>query len=427
MDDCNIIAPLSTQKEVLSVLENEGPSFGLVVNASKSKASGAHLSPQLLDAHGLHSIPFDAIDPSAATVLGLPMGNDDSVRQALEQFLSKLKRFTHCLTQLKDPQVALLLLRSSLGFVRINHLMRAVSPATMEDFLLRFDEAILEALCGICGTNIPAAAWSQAGLPIRLGGLGITHPSVVAPAAFVASSVTFMQQTEALNLPPSASIPPSAFQAACRRLAASVKDSSVLHSWGCAEEKIESAEEHGKQRFWSSAIFESISKDLNSNASARDKLRLQCLFEPLSGAWLTAFPSPALSLSFSPMEFRRLPKWWLGLPQLSNPSTPPQCKFCHQPMNIFGDHSVSCNGISCVTRHNLVAEALASAAHVAGITIEREVAVAGKERPADLLLKGLPSSHPIAGDITVVHPLVSFDQGAGHHRTADAEKAKHNH
>ena len=53
-------------------------------------------------------------------------------------------------------------------------------------------------------------------------------------------------------------------------------------------------------------------------------------------------------------------------------------------MDIFGDHSVSCNGISCVTRHNLVAEALAFAALVAGITIEREVTVAGKERPANL-------------------------------------------
>ena len=93
-------------------------------------------------------------------------------------------------------------------------------------------------------------------------------------------------------------------------------------------------------------------------------------------------------------------------------------------MDIFGDHSVSCNGISCVPRHNLVAEALASAALSTGIIIEREVAVAGKETPADLLLKGLPSCHPLAVDVTIVHPLVSFDQGAGHSRTADAEKAK---
>ena len=46
-----------------------------------------------------------------------------------------------------------------------------------------------------------------------------------------------------------------------------------------------------------SAIFESIRKDLVSNASARDKLRLQCLFEHISGAWLTAFPPPALTPS----------------------------------------------------------------------------------------------------------------------------------
>ena len=96
-------------------------------------------------------------------------------------------------------------------------------------------------------------------------------------------------------------------------------------------------------------------------------------------------------------------------------------------MDIFADHSVSCNGISCVPRHNLVAEVLDSAALVSGITIEREVAVTGKERSADLLLKGLFASHPIAVDVTVVYPLVSFDQGAEHSRTANAKKTKHNH
>ena len=80
-----------------------------------------------------------------------------------------------------------MLLRSSLGFVRINHFMRTVSPTIIEEFLLRFDEVLLEALCGICGVNLPLEAWNQAGLPIRLGGLEIAHPSVVASAAFVAS------------------------------------------------------------------------------------------------------------------------------------------------------------------------------------------------------------------------------------------------
>ena len=263
-----------------------------------------------------------------------------SIQQALEQFLSKLKRFTHCLTQLKDPQVALMLLRSSLGFVRINHLMRAVNTSIIEEFLQRFDEALREALCGICGDNLPSEAWDQAGLPIRLGGLGIAHPSFVAPAAFVASSITFMQQIELLDLPPQASSPTSAFQTACRRLAASVKDSSLLRLWSTAEERIDTTDDHGKQRFWSRAVSDSIRKDLYLNASARDKLRLQCLTDHLSGAWLTAFPSPALSLTFSAMEFRRLLKWRLGLPQSHIPSTPPQCKFCHLPMDIFGDHSV---------------------------------------------------------------------------------------
>ena len=89
------------------------------------------------------------------------------------------------------------------------------------------------------------------------------------------------------------------FLAACRRLAKTVKDSSVLSSWCNADAKIESSEEQGKQRFWSRAVYDSILKDLRSNASARDKQRLQGLIDHHSGAWLTAFPSSALRLMFA--------------------------------------------------------------------------------------------------------------------------------
>ena len=98
MDHCtlNIIAPLSTQKEVLTILENDGPSFGLAVNASKSKASGAHLSPKLMDAHGLQSIPVDAVDPSAARVLGLPTDIPDLFDIHLKQLLDHISWHNIC-------------------------------------------------------------------------------------------------------------------------------------------------------------------------------------------------------------------------------------------------------------------------------------------------------------------------------------------
>ena len=80
IDDCNVIAPLATLTEVLRVLESEGLPFGLAVNVSKSKACGPHLSHELMQTHSLQFISFDANKPTAAAVLGLPMGNDDSVR-----------------------------------------------------------------------------------------------------------------------------------------------------------------------------------------------------------------------------------------------------------------------------------------------------------------------------------------------------------
>ena len=54
-------------------------------------------------------------------------------------------------------------------------------------------------------------------------------------------------------------------------------------------------------------------------------------------------------------------------------------------------------------RHNMVADAVSRVLAGVGIYTDREVTVAGKERPADLLAHGISSSAPVSLDITVVH------------------------
>ena len=96
------------------------------------------------------------------------------------------------MAELHDPQVALFLMRHSLGVARITHLLRTVDPTLIESQLVSMESSRLTALTQIVGA--PLAAWEEAGLAINLGGLGISHPTRVAAAAYVASSLHLSQK-----------------------------------------------------------------------------------------------------------------------------------------------------------------------------------------------------------------------------------------
>jgi len=75
----------------------------------------------------------------------------------------------------------------------------------------------------------------------------------------------------------------------------------------------------------------------------------------------------------------------------------------------------------------MVADAVSRVLAGVGVHTDREVMVAGKERPADLLAHDMSSSTPVELDITVVHTLSHFDTGRNNSRVSDAEKEKHEH
>jgi len=103
------------------------------------------------------------------------------------------------LAELHDPQDALFLMRRSLGIARITHLLRTVDPTLIEQQLVSMESSLLTALTHIIRAPLPESAWGQAGLPIKVGGLGITHPTRVAAAAY--SSLPFLSKPSTLGLP----------------------------------------------------------------------------------------------------------------------------------------------------------------------------------------------------------------------------------
>jgi hypothetical protein len=98
------------------------------------------------------------------------------------------KQAHHLLTEMDDQQVELLLLRACLGSAKMTYLTRVMPPDTVAPFATAFDISMQSYLGRICQDDISDAQWMQAGLPLSMGGLGLTHTARISSAAFIGSA-----------------------------------------------------------------------------------------------------------------------------------------------------------------------------------------------------------------------------------------------
>ena len=90
------------------------------------------------------------------------------------------------------------------------------------------------------------------------------------------------------------------------------------------------------------------------------------------------------------------------------PAGPSACSRCGEMMDVYGDHAMCCPRASFVARHQWLADGLARVAALSGAHVQREVAVAGLLRPADLLISGW-GPRAVAVDVTIRRGLAKFD------------------
>ena len=81
------------------------------------------------------------------------------------------------------------------------------------------------------------------------------------------------------------------------------------------------------------------------------------------------------------------------------------CPCCGGASDVFGDHLTSCKKNNPVGRHNALRNALANILRSNGLSCQLEVAIGGKQRPADVALFNLDTRGPLAVDIVVHQPL----------------------
>ena len=132
LDNGNVITTVAGAKLIVDMLLSEGPHHGLYLNLSKTSITGHNLSPAHLEASGLpdhllHSAPGLENSPTA-TVLGTPVGPEPFIQLQMAPIFGKVARLCRAVGHLRDPQVALLLLRQSLGICRVTHILRTADP-----------------------------------------------------------------------------------------------------------------------------------------------------------------------------------------------------------------------------------------------------------------------------------------------------------
>jgi hypothetical protein len=109
------------------------------------------------------------------------------------------------LIEIGDPQVELLLLRACLGSAKMTYLTRVTPHETVAPFATAFDNSMRSCLGRICQDDFSDAQWVQAGLPLSMGGLGLTHTARVSSAPFIGSA----EYSSAVSLGPDLALDPA--------------------------------------------------------------------------------------------------------------------------------------------------------------------------------------------------------------------------
>ena len=141
LDDGTIVGLCSVVSSLLDRLLVKGPSYGLLLNLQKCEVfwpSGDPSFPEFPDSVQRVQDISGGADLLGSPVFGPDSFSDDSFGKKIDKVLF----YQDQLTDLEDPQVELLLLRSCLSLCKVNHLLRTVPSGKVNVHLERFDSKL---------------------------------------------------------------------------------------------------------------------------------------------------------------------------------------------------------------------------------------------------------------------------------------------
>ena len=208
------------------------------------------------------------------------------------------------------------------------YILRTCNPSRLEEVLLTFDHLQQNSLEEILGVYLDTPSWTQATLPVPLGGMGLREAITYAPVAYVSSIIQSLPLVRAIlgndRLLPSTDI-------ALQMVREASDDRSFTLEALAAEETPQKRLSHAVDLHRQNLI-------LSSAKDQRTQARLRSLSLPHAGAWLNAVPSKPLGLHLLPQEFRLASLYRLGLPVY--PSHLSSCPSCGKEIDALGDHAI---------------------------------------------------------------------------------------
>ena len=434
LDDGALAGTVEELQSVIDILQIHGPARGLYLSASKTtvwcQSSEIRAALDQVDplSRGVSLVLEDGI-----ILLGSPIGSTDFQRQANISRIDKVREITEKLHLMKDPQVEFCLLRSCLSIPKIMFTLRTTNPLHHLDIWDSYDRITREALGRILGAPLTDIQWSQAVLPVSLGGVGLRSSTDHAAAAYISSFLSALDLKEQI----------------LGALVSAADESSENNSTILSPELVENLERKVGSELSVTILRSESQKELSLKIDlqnhkllkekideigrVRDIARINSLSLPNAGAWLNVIPSPALGLHLRPTEFIVSVKYRLGLDIFL---TGGKCTACPRQSDSLGDHAISCGYEGeRIARHDHIRNALYNTCSQACLGPTREVRdlISGSEaRPADLFLPNWTGGQDTALDVTVVNPLqISMIQQAARtpgyalSKSFDRKVAKH--
>ena len=418
LDDGTICVPTPDLLEtLLTFLHQEFAAVGVSLNFKKCVMWGpglqtdSSLTPSIPPALQLHeSFRHIATQPFIPTtslrVLGVPVEHPDSSSfrgSFLARSVDTLEQTCDLLGQLGHPPWQLPILTKCLDACKLMFILRSTNTSGAGTILHRASQILQNALGDILGVHsLQEHIWLNAQLPLTLGGLGIKDPVIIAPMARLAGTLTFLSHSAFFGFHPTT--PPDFLSTCTSLLQWTGPQFEPLSSW-IARPPIPSsiAAIHKQQKWWTTLIQSRIRESVITSSTLRDRCRLALQKDPHAAAWLTTIPHKALPDLLTGPEFRIALKWWLGLP-LCDPTHITTCPACHSTCDVFGDHWLCCSSSLITRRHNSLRNKLAHCLQSFGLSVQTEVVIGTRDRPADIALLHY-DSRPLALDITISHPL----------------------
>ena len=278
------------------------------------------------------------------------------------------------------------------------------SPAFLSDSLKVYNEVLCSLLSTVLNVSVDVScpSWTQASLPVRLGGLGIRSAEQLAPSCYLSSAAASCCLIHLILSDTDISPSPSHHDDAI---------SLWPNAFPSLSPPIDGRE--SIQREWDNPQVEATFNHLVLSApNDVDRARLTAVSASESGAWLQSLPISSLGLCLDDVSVRICIALRLGLPVCA----PHSCRHCGAAVDSLGLHGLSCKkGRMRFHRHAAINDVLHRAFSSAGIPSCLEPSCLSRsdgKRPDSLTLVPWERGKPLVWDATVPDSLAHSYQSA---------------